>query len=392
MESNKDEALKCLTIARKAMESGDYSKAVRFTEKSIRLFPTAQGEQLLSIVQKKNAEPRKATASPTTSATTPKTHKAPEPVQERKYTTEQVRAVKTILACNKDYYKILSVDKNATDNQIKKAYRKQALQFHPDKNSAPGADEAFKLVAKAFDILSDSNKRAIHDEGGDADGSRGRSSAASYHQQQYAYNRRSADDVSPEDLFNMFFGGGMRNSFGPNMRAQQQQQRFRQQQQQQRYRQQYTRQQTRNGEDDLAASLSQMMPLILIAILAIFAVLFSFESEPLYTFRPSPPNTNLRTTRANDINYYVNPKVFDTTVKNNMHKFSRTERQIEKDWLGELRLNCQSEQRHRANLLNQADGVLFGIVGRNEKAYKKAENMKMTHCEELRRLAPKIRG
>lgn len=124
MESNKDEALKCLAIARKAMDSGDYSKAVRFTEKSIRLFPTAQGEQLLSIVQKKNAEPRKATTSPTTSATTPKTHKAPEPVQERKYTTEQVRAVKTILACNKDYYKILSVDKNATDIQIKKAYRK----------------------------------------------------------------------------------------------------------------------------------------------------------------------------------------------------------------------------------------------------------------------------
>lgn len=249
------------------------------------------------------------------------------------------------------------------------------------------------MVAKAFDILSDSNKRAIHDEGGDADNSRGRSSAASYHQQQqYAYNRRSGDDVSAEDLFNMFFGGGMRNSFGPNMRAQQQQQRFRQQQQQQRFRQQHTRQQTRNGNDDLAGSLSQMMPIILISILAIFALLFSFEGDPLYTFRPAPPNTSLRTTRANNINYYVNPKVFDTTVKNNMHKFSRTERKIEIDWLGELRVNCQSEQRHRANLLAQADGVLFGIVGRNEKAYKKAENMKMPHCDELRRLAPKIRG
>ncbi|OAD07979.1 hypothetical protein MUCCIDRAFT_126048, partial [Mucor lusitanicus CBS 277.49] len=65
------------------------------------------------------------------------------------------------------YYKVLSVERTATDVQIKKAYRKQALQFHPDKNSAPGADEAFKLVAKAFDVLSDSNKRAIHDEGGD---------------------------------------------------------------------------------------------------------------------------------------------------------------------------------------------------------------------------------
>lgn len=124
MESNKDEALKCLTIARKAMELGDYAKAVRFTEKSIRLFPTGQGEQLLSIVQKKNAEPRKPTAAPTSSTTTPKPHRAPEPVQERKYTTEQVRAVKTILACGNDYYKILSVEKSATDAQIKKAYRK----------------------------------------------------------------------------------------------------------------------------------------------------------------------------------------------------------------------------------------------------------------------------
>lgn len=244
------------------------------------------------------------------------------------------------------------------------------------------------MVAKAFDILSDSNKRAIHDEGGDADGSRGRSSGASYHQQQqYAY-RRQGDDVSPEDLFNMFFGGGMRNSFGPNMRAQQQQQRYRQQQQQQRFRQQHTRPQ---HQEDVFGNLSQMMPLILIAVLAIFAILFAFEGEPLYTFRPSPSNTNIRNTRANNINYYVNPKVFDTTVKSNMHKFSRTERQIESDWLGELRTGCHSEQRHRDNLMTQADGVLFGIVGRNEKAYKKAANMKLKSCDELRRLSPKIR-
>lgn len=258
------------------------------------------------------------------------------------------------------------------------------------------------MVAKAFDVLSDSNKRVIHDEGGDADVSRGRSSASSFHQQQYAYSRRQADDVSPEDLFNMFFGGGMRSSFGPGFRQQQQQQqRYRQQQQQQRFRQQqqyqqhFARQQggRTNGDADLAGSLSQMMPIILIAILAIFAILFSFEGEPLYTFRPNPPsNIKLRSTKSNNINYYVNPKIFDTTVKNNMHKFARTERQIESDWLQELRMSCQSEQRHKANLMAQADGVLFGIVGRNEKAYKKAENMKMKSCDELRRLASKIRG
>ncbi|CAO3618240.1 unnamed protein product [Mucor hiemalis] len=188
----------------------------------------------------------------------------------------------------------------------------------------------------------------------------------------------------------MFFGGGMRStSFGPGVRAQQQ--RYRQQQQHQRFRQQHARQQAPGGDPDLAGTLSQLMPIILIAILGIFALLFSFEGEPLYTFRPAPPNTNLRSTRSNHVNYYVNPKIFDINVKNNMHKFARTERQIESEWLSELSSSCQQEIRHKRNLLAQADGVFFGI-GRNEKAYKKAENMKMKYCDEYNRLAKRIRN
>ncbi|KAI8642677.1 hypothetical protein BD408DRAFT_366058 [Parasitella parasitica] len=392
MESNKDEALKCLSIAKSSLGLGDYAKALRFTEKSIRLFPTAQGERLLSLVKEKNSESKKSKSNYTTSNTTSSFSRQQssksESSTERKYTDEQVEAVKTILACSGDYYKVLSVERSATDVQIKKAYRKQALQFHPDKNSAPGADEAFKLVSKAFNVLSDSNKRAIHDEGGDADNSRGRTSSYHQHHQQHAYNRRYGDEVSPEDLFNLFFGGGMRNNFGPNFRAQQQQQRHRQQQQ--RFRQQQRQQ--RGDDGDFSGGLSQMMPIILISILAIFALLFSFNGDPLYTFYPQPPNTSLRSTKPNHINYYVNSKIFDSTVKNNMYKFQRTERQIENDWLSELRAACHQEQRQRANLMAQADGVVFGIIGRNEKAYKKAENMKMKSCDELRRLAPKIRG
>lgn len=131
MESNKDEALKCLTIAKNALSTGDYAKALRFTEKSIRLFPTTQGEQLLSIVQKQSAEPPKKTSSPThstsSSTSTQRRQTAEPPVSDRKYTTEQVRAVKTILACGKDYYKVLSVERSASDAQIKKAYRKVCI-------------------------------------------------------------------------------------------------------------------------------------------------------------------------------------------------------------------------------------------------------------------------
>ena len=69
----------------------------------------------------------------------------------------------------KDYYEILGVSKNATAAEIKKAYRKKALEYHPDKN--PGdkeAEEKFKEAAQAYEILSDEQKRAQYDQYGHA--------------------------------------------------------------------------------------------------------------------------------------------------------------------------------------------------------------------------------
>ena len=55
----------------------------------------------------------------------------------------------------RDYYGILGVSKNATDDDIKKGYKKLAIKFHPDKNHAPQASEAFKKVSKAYSCLTD---------------------------------------------------------------------------------------------------------------------------------------------------------------------------------------------------------------------------------------------
>ena len=67
----------------------------------------------------------------------------------------------------KNYYTTLGIDRQSTDDEIKKAYRKLALKYHPDKNKHPGAEERFKEIAEAYEVLSDSNKRAAFDRYGE---------------------------------------------------------------------------------------------------------------------------------------------------------------------------------------------------------------------------------
>lgn len=66
----------------------------------------------------------------------------------------------------KNYYEVLGVSKNATDAEIKTAYRKQALKWHPDRNKSSEATEKFKEINRAYEVLSDSKKKSMYDEYG----------------------------------------------------------------------------------------------------------------------------------------------------------------------------------------------------------------------------------
>jgi molecular chaperone DnaJ len=70
------------------------------------------------------------------------------------------------MARQSDYYKVLGVDRKASQEEIKKAYRKLARQYHPDTNSATGAEERFKQISEAYDVLGDPEKRKGYDRGG----------------------------------------------------------------------------------------------------------------------------------------------------------------------------------------------------------------------------------
>lgn len=101
----------------------------------------------------------------------------------------------------RDYYEILGVSKNATDDELKKAYRKLAIQYHPDKN--PGdkaAEDKFKEAAEAYEVLSNSDKRAKYDRFGH-DGLRGGQDFHSYQNVNDIFSHFS-------DIFGGGFGGG----------------------------------------------------------------------------------------------------------------------------------------------------------------------------------------
>jgi len=104
------------------------------------------------------------------------------------------------MAEKRDYYEVLGVPKAATADQIKQAYRKLALEFHPDRNKSPHATEKFKEISEAYAVLSDENKRAQYDQYGHAG-----------FDQMYSQEDifRSADFSDFSDMFESFgFGGG----------------------------------------------------------------------------------------------------------------------------------------------------------------------------------------
>lgn len=102
----------------------------------------------------------------------------------------------------RDYYDVLGVEKGASKDEVKKAYRKLARQYHPDVNKEPGAEDKFKEAKEAYEVLSDEQKRAQYDQFGHAGAAGG---------QGFGGFGGAGDFGGFGDIFDMFFGGGGRS-------------------------------------------------------------------------------------------------------------------------------------------------------------------------------------
>lgn len=109
---------------------------------------------------------------------------------------------------SKDFYSVLGVDKSADEKEIKKAYRRLAMKYHPDKNpDDPSAEEKFKEATLAYEVLTDPKKRATYDRMGHSAFEQGMNNGGFGNAGGF-----SADDLN--DIFGSFFGGGRSGGFG----------------------------------------------------------------------------------------------------------------------------------------------------------------------------------
>ena len=113
-----------------------------------------------------------------------------------------------------DYYQILGVSKSATESEIKSAYRKLALKWHPDRNKEKGAEDEFKKITKAYETLSNKEKRANYDQlghnryeqyGGQAGAGQ---SQYSWNSSEMPFDFDFSQGVDPFDIFESIFGNG----------------------------------------------------------------------------------------------------------------------------------------------------------------------------------------
>ena len=113
----------------------------------------------------------------------------------------------------RDYYGLLGVSRDATSEEIKRAYRKLARELHPDVNPDPVAQDRFKMITAAYEVLSDPEKRRMVDLGGDPLSSGGGAGAGS------PFGAGFGGGLG--DVFDMFFGGGNGSGRGPRSRVRQ---------------------------------------------------------------------------------------------------------------------------------------------------------------------------
>jgi curved DNA-binding protein CbpA len=253
----------------------------------------------------------------------------------------------------KDYYAILGLEKNSSEKEVQKAYKKLALKLHPDKNKAPGAEEAFKKVSKAVQCLMNADQKEAYDRHGDEE-----------HVHRGHQRRHQQDFMTPEDLFAAFFGGGP-SPFHHHGGQQRQ-----------------SGNQDEDGQGVQRAHLFQMLPVLLLVFLTLASNFASRDSGGRFSFTANNQYSVDRSTAALGVNYYVTPD-FEHHYSDGTKQMAEFDRQVEIYYVRNLHSECDYQEKvmYKKVMIAKRRG--------NEEEVKKARNHPRPACKEIDKIKRK---
>ncbi|KAJ9551089.1 hypothetical protein OSB04_015134 [Centaurea solstitialis] len=336
MDGNKDEALRCLKIGKDALGLGDRTRALKFISKAQRLDPSLPVDDLLSSLESNPAN--NSSKSPANSAGAGDSDSSG--VRRRvpvtgsssgsglgSCTDEQIAIVREIRR-KKDYYDILGLEKSCSVEDVRKAYRKLSLKVHPDKNKAPGSEEAFKKISKAFQCLSVDENRKKYDVMGSDEPVYERHAARRHHHNGFGGNGFFDGDVDAEEIFRNFFFGGMNGprttttqftgfNFGTGNMG--------------------TRTADNGANGFNGRALLQLLPVLLILLVS-----FLPSNEPPYSLSRTYSYEHRFVTQKG-VNFFVKSRNFEQEYPANSPERVQLEGRVEHDYLSILSHNCRLE-------------------------------------------------
>nr|XP_032618915.1 dnaJ homolog subfamily B member 14 [Chelonoidis abingdonii] len=351
MEGNRDEAEKCIEIAREALEAANRDRALRFLHKAQKLYPTETARVLLEAIMKNGSAAgsapycqKPANGNDQSKPSSTKDSSASAAGESGKgYTKDQVEGV---LSCN--YRTALTVD----------------LFEH---SLFPVSE-----IGNAYAVLSNPEKRKQYDLTGSEEQACNQPGNGRFN-----FHRGCEADITPEDLFNMFFGGafpsGSVHSFSngragyshPNQ-----------------HRHSGHEREEERGDGGFSMFI-QLMPIIVLILVSLLSQLM--VSNPPYALYPrSGTGQTIKMKTENlGVIYYVN-KDFRNEYKG--VSLQKVEKSVEEDYVSNIRNNCWKERQQKTDLLYAAK------VYRDDRLRMKADSLAMDNCKELERLTSIYRG
>ena len=352
--TNEERSKLLLERGQKSLENKNYLEALHYFKLSNKFQKNFQTDELIKQCEERIKEMREK-------------EKEEEKSNEQKGPNQDDEACEKIIK-NNNYYEILGITKETPNEDIKRAYKKLALKFHPDKNKSSKAEEAFKKIATAYQTLTDPKKRELFDKYGSEE--EYREKIYQERQQQFEY-----EDFDAYDIFDMFFG-----NIDPEI-LRRQRRRFRRAQAQQRAQV--------NPKVLKFLPFIQLIPLFITLLTYIFPYLFT--SKDLYVFVKNKDYPFEKKTHRFKVDYYVG-KDFQEKYKNiinNNIEMRKIENEIENKYLTYLKIECQEKNQLK-------EEIQYKMIYYEKNSYyynllnKELKKIDFSICDKLKKHLKKI--